>query len=209
MARFCSNCGKEIGDAQFCVNCGTKVSNTTVPTATTSGGGALSPDTGMDFLKTMIISVVCTILLLFKWITLEIPFVDDLSVNCFNFLFKMFAVAEDVDGLGFVVFISFVIFVLACVVAVYTIRTIKAALEKSDYAPTYCGIACKVSFALSVIMIAIMIIFKAFLESEVGMLGALVGELFNLTAAPYILLVFSIIGIWVSKTIDEKMMSNA
>ena len=207
MARFCSNCGKDIGDAPFCSNCGTKSGSSkgmsiSKPNINLSSFGSI----GYYWLMA-IVSVVLSVMTLFNWFTVSIPSITTTKLNCFSFVFKVYNIAETFDimeDFGLVIFFGVILLLLAVLVALFAITACRRALVESSEAILYSKLASGVSAALSVITIGIVSFAKNTLESEMGIIGSMAGDMMSLSSHPYIMLVISVVGIVFNGTMADK-----
>ena len=178
MAKFCSECGHPVEGAVFCSSCGKKIGSETVLAKPPVQSMETIDIKGIIF---MVMTVISSVTLLFNWLTVSF-LGNSLGFNCFNTIFK---VEELWDEAG-AKFVAFILLVLACLVVIFSIITCKNVLQKKE--------ADKWFYNTNVVGVILSLfgIFVIFCigESE----GSYFEAFYDTSAAPYILLVVSIVG---------------
>ncbi len=215
MSKFCSKCGREISDSEFCPYCGAKSGVST---------GITLPKINIDFNKIrndfygiimVVISVICTIQLLLGWFHISLPFGDaalDGKYNCFNLVFKMFSVANQLDiveDFVLLLIVGAVILILACVIVSHTITACRSVMEERDKAASYAQEAIIVSLILSIGVIVVVFVAQMALESDLGMIGGAIGDMLSLSSHPYILLAISFVTLFLKPKQNDNSIQGA
>lgn len=200
MKKFCGNCGKEMGDGAFCPECGAREEQVTNYNNISFDWHNM--DSKMYYIFLGALPLVYMILFLFNWFKISIPYIAEASFNCFSFMFGIGMITSNANlgGVGFLIgFVAFLMFVFVVLTFVFAIRAIIYSVKRNIDATSMVLNASLFSIIVSSVAILFMWLLQGIVDSVVK------EDVFSVTIAPILLLIFAIAGKIVSAKIQDKL----